>query len=197
MKIYTRTGDAGETGLFGGGRVQKHHPRVAAYGAVDEANACIGLAAAASDLPADLHARLLDVMSDLFDAGAALATPRASGEKLAARLDSRVDDGRVLELERFIDEVDAEVPPLTTFVLPTGTEAAARLHVARTVLRRAEREVTALLAVEPDAVDMVVVRYVNRLSDLLFSWARLCNHRRSVAGGQGDVPWRAKKVSER
>jgi cob(I)alamin adenosyltransferase len=191
VKIYTRTGDAGETGLFGGGRVKKHHARVAAYGAVDEANACVGLAAAAADLPAPLHARLVDVMSDLFDAGAALATPRAAGEKLAQRLDSRVDDARVAALEAFIDEVDAEVPPLTTFVLPSGTEAAARLHVARTVLRRAERAITALLEEEPDAVDLVVVRYVNRLSDLLFSWARLCNHR----AGRGDVPWQAKKVS--
>lgn len=190
MKIYTRTGDAGETGLFGGGRVKKHHPRVAAYGAVDEANAAVGLAAAAPDLPEALRARLLDVMSDLFDVGAALATPRAAGDRLAARLDSRVDDRRVSELERFVDEVDAEVAPLTTFVLPTGTEAAARLHVARTVVRRAERETTALLEDEGEgAVDLVVVRYLNRLSDLLFSWARLCNHR----AGTGDVPWRAKK----
>ncbi len=192
MKIYTRTGDAGETGLFGGGRVKKHHPRVAAYGAVDEANAAVGFAAAAPGLADVVKARLLDVMSDLFDLGAALATPSSQGAaaKLAVKLDSRVDDARVAELEGYIDEVDEVVPPLTTFVLPTGSEAACRLHLARTAVRRAEREVTSLVDVEgEDAVAPEHVRYVNRLSDLLFAWSRLANHE----AGVGDVPWRAKK----
>jgi cob(I)alamin adenosyltransferase len=187
MKIYTRTGDGGETGLFGGERVRKDHERVRAYGAVDEANSAVGVAAASPDLPAELAPLLYDVMSDLFDVGAELATPPAAGDKLGARLKSRVNDARIAELERFIDTVDAEVPPLTTFVLPSGADAAARLHLARAVVRRAEREIVAM----SDDVDVrpELLRYVNRLSDLLFSWARLCNHR----SGRGDVAWRAAK----
>jgi len=187
MKIYTRTGDTGETGLFGGERVTKDHPRVRAYGTVDEANSAIGFAAAASDLPASLKEPLFLIMSDMFDVGAELATPTAAGAKLEARMQSRVDDARATELEKLIDLVDAEVPPLTTFVLPTGTDAASRLHLARTAVRRAEREIVAL----PDdvVVRAALIVYVNRLSDLLFAWARLCNHR----AGQPDVAWRARK----
>lgn len=191
MKIYTRTGDTGDTALFGGQRVPKDHARVRAYGAVDEANSTVGLAAAAPDLPAELLPRLGEVMSDLFDVGAELATPPEAGEKLGARLVSRVDADRVAELERLIDAVDAEVPPLTTFVLPTGTDAAARLHVARSVVRRAEREIVGLpheLAGAVVRADVVV--YMNRLSDLLFAWARLANHR----AGRGDTAWLARKV---
>jgi cob(I)alamin adenosyltransferase len=187
MKIYTRTGDKGETALFGGARVRKDHARVRAYGSVDEANSAVGMAAAAPDLPAELHQRLLEVMSDLFDLGAELSTPPAADAKLGARLVTRVDAARVTELEAAIDAVDAEVAPLTTFVLPTGSDAAARLHVARAAVRRAEREVVAL----PEDVELreEVIVYLNRLSDALFAWARLCNHR----GGQGDIAWRARK----
>jgi cob(I)alamin adenosyltransferase len=188
MKIYTRTGDDGGTALFGGQRVRKSDPRVAAYGAVDEANAVVGVAAAAADLPAPLVDELRAVMSDLFDLGAELATPPADATRLQARLDSRIDDARVAALEAAIDDAFARCPPLSTFILPTGGEAAARLHHARTVVRRAEREVVAL-AVEVPVRSGVLV-YLNRLSDALFAWARFAAH----ANGTGDVPWQAKKA---
>ena len=186
-RIYTRTGDDGGTGLFGGQRVKKSHARVRAYGAVDEANSAIGVAASAADLPADLKEPLLLVLSDLFDLGAELATPPNDDEKLKSRLQSCIDLARVAELERAIDRVDDVVPPLTTFVLPTGSDAAARLHLARTVVRRAEREVVALADEVPLRTEVIV--YLNRLSDLLFSWARYANHKVGV----GDVAWRARK----
>jgi cob(I)alamin adenosyltransferase len=187
MKIYTRTGDEGDTALFGGERVKKSDARVAAYGTVDEANAVIGVAAAAPDLPASLAEELRAVMSDLFDLGAELATPPPSGDKLVGRLDSRVDDARVAALEAAIDDAFARCPPLSTFILPTGGEASARLHHARTVLRRAEREVVALSSTTPVRPGVIV--YLNRLSDALFAWARLAAH----ANGHGDVAWQAKK----
>lgn len=189
MKIYTRTGDDGGTALFGGERVKKNHARVQAYGAVDEANAAVGLAHNAPDLPAPLRDQLLLVMSDLFDVGAELATPPKDGEKLAARLTSRVDDDRVKALEHEIDQAMARCPPLTTFVLPTGGEASARLHFARTVVRRAERDVVGLVVDHDIAVRDAVVVYLNRLSDCLFAWARFAAN----ANGHGDVPWQAKK----
>lgn len=188
MKVYTRTGDDGETALFGGQRVAKDHPRVRAYGAVDSANASLGLAAAAS-LPDPLPERLLHLMSGLFDAGAELATPPEDDDKLIARLQTAVDDEAVRRMEAWIDEAEAELPPLKTFVLPTGTDGAARLHVARTEVRRAEREVVGLSTMQ--RVRPEVVRYLNRLSDLLFVWARLANHR----AGVGDVPWQPRKGS--
>lgn len=187
MKIYTKAGDDGGTALFGGERVKKDHPRVVAYGAVDEANAAIGLAHNAPDLPAPLAAQLLLVMSDLFDLGAELATPPAAGEKLEARLTSRVDETRIAALEAAIDDAMGRCPPLTTFVLPTGGEASARFHLARTVVRRAEREVVHLS--EHTIVRPAVLHYLNRLSDALFAWARFSAH----ASGHGDVPWQAKK----
>lgn len=185
MKLYTRGGDAGETALFGGSRVKKSHARVAAYGAIDEANAALGLARAAPDLPNDLTAPLDEVMSDLFAAGAELATPPAQQKKLGARFSSRLDARRIAELEAAIDAAVAETPPLTAFVLPTGTDAAARLHLARTVVRRAEREVVGLGA-RRVRVRKELLAYLNRLSDLLFAWARLCNAR----AGKPDVAWR-------
>lgn len=187
MKLYTRTGDDGGTALFGGERVQKDHERVRAYGAVDEANAAVGLAHCAPDLPVPLRPALLLIMSDLFDVGAELATPSAAGEKLQQKLQSRVDDARVKELEDAIDDATARCPPLTTFVLPTGGEAAARLHLARTVVRRAEREVVSLA--RGTELRAVVVVYLNRLSDLLFAWARFAAH----ANDHGDIPWQGKK----
>ncbi|HEY4219903.1 MAG TPA: cob(I)yrinic acid a,c-diamide adenosyltransferase [Myxococcota bacterium] len=187
MKIYTRTGDQGQTGLFGGERVAKDDARVRAYGAVDEASAAVGVACASADLPAELKPLLLDIMSDLFDVGAELATPPSALHKLGGKLDSSVNADRAAALERLIDAVDAEVPPLAAFVLPTGTDAAARLHVARTGVRRAEREIVSLARDASVRGDVIV--YVNRLSDLLFAWSRLCNHR----AGVGDIPWRARK----
>lgn len=189
MKLYTKTGDSGETGLFGGERVRKDHERVRSYGAVDEANSAVGMAAAAPDLPQALRLPLQEIMSDLFDVGAELATPSPAEDKLARKLVTRVDDKRVAELEKLIDDVEAEVPPLSTFVLPSGTDAAARLHFARTVVRRAEREIVTLMATVPVRGDVVI--YVNRLSDLLFAWARLANHR----AGAGDVAWSARKTT--
>ena len=188
MKLYTKTGDAGDTGLFGGERVRKDHERVRTYGTVDEANSAVGMAAAAPDLPPSLRAPLQEIMSDLFDVGAELATPPPAEGALARNLVTRVDAKRVAELEKLIDDVEVEVPPLTTFVLPSGTDAAARLHFARTVVRRAEREIVTLMASVPVRAEVVV--YVNRLSDLLFAWARLANHR----AGTGDVAWSARKA---
>jgi cob(I)alamin adenosyltransferase len=180
MKIYTRTGDAGETGLFGGARVAKTHPRVEAYGAVDELNACLGLAAAWSDAPA-LAERLSVVQARLFEVGADLATPP---ETKAAGWVPRVDPAWVAALEAEIDTMEAELPPLTQFILPGGSRAAATLHLARTVCRRAERRVLAARAAGED-VSEVVATYLNRLSDWLFVAARLANAR----SGVDDVPW--------
>lgn len=177
MKIYTRTGDDGTTGLFGGGRVSKADPRVDAYGTVDEANAALGWARAAG-LPASVDAVLATAQATLFDVGAALASPAPLGATPAPGAAADVAD-----LEAAIDALDAVLEPLKTFILPGGTEGAARLHVARTVVRRAERAVVDLAAREP--VDPAVVRYLNRLSDLLFVQARAANR----AAGRPDVPW--------
>ncbi|HYC76948.1 MAG TPA: cob(I)yrinic acid a,c-diamide adenosyltransferase [Planctomycetota bacterium] len=183
MSIATRTGDDGTTGLFGGARVPKDHRRVAAYGAVDELNACVGLARALP-LPPDLDAALRRVQNDLFDLGAELATPRA-GNPLADRVPpfsrEACDD-----LDRDLERYEAETPTLKTFVLPGGVEAACRLHAARVVCRRAEREVVALSHVDPTPPQCVT--YLNRLSDLLFVLARVANLREGVA----DVAWKAR-----
>jgi cob(I)alamin adenosyltransferase len=181
MKIYTRTGDAGETGLFGGGRVPKDHPRVAAYGDVDELSSAIGVARATA--PADAFDGLLDsVQRDLFAIGGHLATP--DPEKVAkALVKAALADDRVAEFERAIDAADAELPPLRAFVLPAGAPKAAALHLARTVCRRAERSVVHLAHAEP--VPELFLVYLNRLSDLLFTLARLANHR----DGAGDATW--------
>lgn len=180
-KIYTRTGDKGETGLFGGGRVPKTHPRVAAYGAVDELNAALGLAAASlSD--EEIAGRIATIQADLFALGAHLATPRAAGEAPHPYL-PELPHGRVAEFERWIDAADAELPELHAFILPGGVPGGAALHLARTVCRRAEREVVALA--QDEWVDPEIVVYLNRLSDLLFQFARLANHR----AGRGDTLW--------
>ncbi len=171
MKIYTKTGDAGETGLYGAERVVKAHPRVEAYGTVDEANSAIGLAR--SLLPEghpDLHELLERIQNALFDLGADLATRMGSPyEKNIARMDTQ----DVEELEEAIDRYMEESPPFRGFILPGGHPAAAALHLARTVVRRAERKVVALSREEP--VNPEVVRYLNRLSDLLFVLARVVN----------------------
>ena len=178
MKLYTRTGDTGETSLFGGTRARKDDPRVDAYGEVDELNAWLGLARASSIDP-DLAAELEQLQRDLFALGAQLADP---AEQIAARVTkAALADAEVTRLERLIDRVEAELPPLRRFILAGGAPAGAALHVARTVCRRAERRIVAL---DPPA-DPVLLRYVNRLSDLLFVLARVANHR----AGAPEIEW--------
>lgn len=181
MKIYTRTGDDGTTGLFGGGRVPKTSDRVAAYGTVDELNSVLGVARAAR-LTAECDEVLASVQRALFTLGAELACVPGKEEKLGLSL---LDAEESLALERAIDRAEQDLPPLTTFVLPGGSPAAAYLHLARTVCRRAERAVLAL--VEPAARRETVI-YLNRLSDLLFVLARRENHALGVA----DVPWEGR-----
>ncbi len=178
-RITTGGGDDGSTGLGDGSRVPKHHPRVEAYGTVDELNATIGLAIA-EGAPDDVLAILRRVQNDLFDVGSDLCVPGASDERL------RIDETYSQRLEGWIEEGTGRLEPLKSFVLPGGTPLAARLHVARTVARRAERRVSALLAWEheKERVNPEVLRYLNRLSDLLFVLARLANDE-----GRGDVAW--------
>ena len=193
MTIYTKTGDDGDTALFGGGRVPKNDRRVEAYGAVDELNSFVGLALTSitdTDTDADPDAAaaagvrrgLLLIQNDLFALGANLATPGGDDSRPRPKTPD-VPVARVAAMEEWIDQATEELPELRQFVLPGGTEAAAMLHVCRSVCRRAERAVVALGREEP--LDPGIVPYLNRLSDLLFVWARLENHR----GGQADVPW--------
>ena len=179
MKIYTRGGDAGETTLFDGTRVSKADPRVDAYGDIDELNAVLGLARAAG-VDAGLDARLERLQRDLFAIGARLADPavRVAGRAAKAALGA----GDVARLESWIDEAEADLKPLRRFILPGGSGAGSTLHLARTVCRRAERHIVGLGG---PAVDPEVVAYVNRLSDLLFVFARLANARAGVP----DVEW--------
>jgi cob(I)alamin adenosyltransferase len=170
MKIYTRTGDGGQTSLFGGARVSKADPRVDAYGEVDELNAWLGLVRS-STLDRDLDEAIVQLQRDLFAVGARLADPAS---KIAPRVaKAALQDVDVERLESLIDRLDGELPPLTRFILAGGSPAGAALHVARGVCRRAERR---MIALEP-AVDPVLIRYINRLSDLLFVMARAVNHR--------------------
>jgi cob(I)alamin adenosyltransferase len=181
MKIYTRTGDQGSTGLFGGGRVPKDDIRVEAYGDVDELNAVIGVARSVEMMPR-IDEVLVPIQRDLFAIGALLATP--DRDKMAQHLEkARIDEGRIAELERAIDQGDAELEPLKAFIIPGGTPKAAALHVARTVCRRAERHVVRLQH-EVELPPLAVI-YLNRLSDLLFVLARVLNRH---AGGS-DVLW--------
>ncbi|MEX2205945.1 MAG: cob(I)yrinic acid a,c-diamide adenosyltransferase [Myxococcota bacterium] len=181
MKIYTKGGDAGETSLFGGERVSKSAPRVCAYGDVDELNSVLGVAAAelAHD---DLLAMLRVIQSSLFDLGGELATPsvdeRQDERQERGKGVARVSERDILELEGWIDALETELTPLRNFVLPGGAKAAALLHLGRTVCRRAERNVIALSAQE--RVATILVKYLNRLSDLLFVMARVANRRADV-----------------
>lgn len=172
MKLYTRTGDTGETSLFGKARISKADARVDAYGEVDELGAWLGFVRT-HEIDPDLDEALLRIQRDLFALGAQLADP---SEKLSERLTKAfLADADVKRLEDLIDRLDAEVPPLSHFILSGGGPAGAALHVARTICRRAERRIVALAP----PVDAVLVRYVNRLSDLLFAMARATNHRSS------------------
>jgi len=178
MKIYTRTGDAGQTGLFGGGRVAKDDARVAAYGEVDELNATLGVARAAGLGTLDPWCQ--ELQEELFTLGAMLATPRGT------RADAHIPHVReewVAAMESRIDALQGELPAQTHFILPGGTPASAALHHARTVCRRAERSVVPLF--RDGQVDEVTLRFLNRLSDFLFVLARAANHRAGVK----DVPW--------
>jgi cob(I)alamin adenosyltransferase len=185
MKIYTKTGDRGETGLYGAERVPKDHPRVEAYGTVDEANSAIGVARAAlGEAHPDIQADLEYVQNALFDLGADLAT-RYGGpyEKNLARIDAE----DVARLEALIDRYQEEAPKFTGFIHPGGHAAAAALHLARTVVRRAERRVVELMHAEE--VNAEAMRYLNRLSDLLFTLARVVNQRE----GFHEERWLVKK----
>jgi cob(I)alamin adenosyltransferase len=179
MKIYTKTGDAGTTGLFGGARVSKASERVASYGEIDELNSVIGLARA-HGLESRKNNWLARIQSELFDLGAELSTVQEKQGSVAQFLLVEDDIGK---LEAAIDELETELTPLKSFVLPGGSASASALHLARTVCRRAERSLVALAASEP--VRPEVLRYVNRLSDLLFVMARSANRDE----GLPDVPW--------
>ena len=181
MKIYTRTGDSGTTALFGGARVTKSHPRIDAYGTVDETNTVMGLARAHfKDQPghATLDPLLARIQDDLFVLGADLATPTDSKPVVP-----RIEAAHVAHLETAIDRLEEDLPPLKHFILPGGTPAAATLHLARTVCRRAERRTVDLAASEP--VNEQAIIYLNRLSDLLFVAARWANHQ----AGSAEMKW--------
>lgn len=183
MKIYTRKGDAGRTKLFGGLEVSKHDARVAAYGTLDELNASLGMALALDPGGALGTADLVRVQEDLFVLGSRLAAARPDREIERGTIPA-LNPERIADLEAWIDRLDEELPPLTAFVLPGGCSAGAQLHVARTVCRRAERKVTALIDDDPALSDNVIP-YVNRLSDLLFTLARAVNHN----AGQPETMW--------
>ena len=176
-KIYTRTGDAGLTGLGDNSRVPKHSARVAAYGSVDEANAAVGLARLHAE--GEMDAMLARIQNDLFDLGADLCTPE---EEAPAYPPLRVSEAQVERLEREIDRMNAELSTLRSFILPGGKPLAAYLHLARTVARRAEREITALAEREP--LNPSAIKYINRVSDHLFVSARVANDK-----GESDVLW--------
>lgn len=182
MKIYTKTGDAGETGLFGGARVSKASQRVTAYGEVDELNSTLGWARVILSHD-ELEGLLHQIQNQLFEVGAELASTPSRIEKGGL---PKIHEGNVETLERAIDKYEADLAPLTTFVLPGGSETAARFHIARTVCRRAERAVVALNVA--DEVREEISRYLNRLSDLLFVLARYANHSEGVP----DIPWKGQ-----
>lgn len=185
MRIYTRTGDQGQTMLIGGPRVDKDIARVEAYGTIDELNAVLGLVRS-EPLTAELDQVLARIQSELFEVGAEIASPDpvAMGTRT-------IGSPHVAALEGHIDRIAARLPPLREFILPAGTRPAALLHVARTVCRRAERRLVTLLRQNPTEVSRVLVAYLNRLSDLLFVLARQANS----ASGQPDTPWRRSPPS--
>lgn len=179
--IYTRTGDDGTTGLVDGSRLPKHAARMEAIGAVDEVNAALGLAL--RELKGEAREHVFRIQNDLFDLGADLATPAAEDDDFApSEMVLRIIDSQVAWLEARIDALTAVLEPLTSFILPGGTEAAARLHIARTTTRRAERAMTAMAQV--DRVNPAALRYINRLSDYLFVLGRAAND-----GGAADIKW--------
>jgi cob(I)alamin adenosyltransferase len=180
MKIYTKQGDKGQTGLWGGQRVRKDSPRVTAYGTVDELNAHLGMARS-SAIDARLGEQLARIQNELFVLGSDLATP-GDDERIP-----RIQGEYITTMEQEIDQFESELEPLRQFILPGGTLAAAHLHLARTVCRRAERELVTLLADEGEPVNEQALPYLNRLADWLFVAARVANARAGVA----DVPWQS------
>jgi cob(I)alamin adenosyltransferase len=182
-KIYTRTGDGGDTGLATGERMKKYAPRVEAYGEVDETNACIGLVRLHTAGDATLDPILARIQNELFDLGADLATPEREGKALGWE-PLRIVQSQIDRLEQDIDQLNAELAPLTSFILPGGTPAAASLHLARTVCRRAERVATRLSDQDDERVGAAALKYLNRLSDLLFVMARYTNGK-----GAAEVLW--------
>lgn len=180
MKIYTKTGDDGQTGLFGGPRVPKDHPRIEAYGTVDELNAVLGVARSfgASN---EVDLLLEQIQNQLFDLGAELATPDAKQRGMI-----KIGQRQVAELETAIDRFEADLPALQQFILPGGTLVATHLHLARTVCRRAERRLLSLTTHTDEVISPSLLIYLNRLSDLLFVLARAAN----AAAGVADVPWK-------
>ncbi len=182
-KIYTRTGDDGTTALVDGSRRPKHDDRIAAYGAVDEANAALGLAQLHSE--GDMQALLTRLQNDLFDLGADLATPEEATPKFEPL---RISENQVARLEQEIDHLNAELAPLNSFILPGGSACAAYLHLARATLRRAERHISALIHEAGEPVNPHALQFTNRASDLLFVAARTAN-----AKGENDILWVAGK----
>ncbi|TWU65113.1 Cob(I)yrinic acid a,c-diamide adenosyltransferase [Crateriforma conspicua] len=180
VKIYTRSGDGGSTGLFGGPRVEKDDVRIEAYGTVDELNAVLGWSRSAG-LPEAIDGQIENVQSELFSLGAELATPEPDKHGLRV-----IGSDHIERLETWIDDAERSLPELKSFILPAGDEASTRLHIARGVCRRAERRVVSLRRHVGDAISEDLVIYLNRLSDFLFVQARAANHRT----GQGDQPWR-------
>jgi cob(I)alamin adenosyltransferase len=183
MKIYTRKGDAGETGIWGGRRVNKDEARIEAIGSVDECNAAIGLALSDKGVPDEVAGPLAAVQATLFVVGSELMAPEREGSGASV---PRLTEKHVTQLETVIDDLDARLPELRNFILPGGTPATAHLHVARAVCRRAERRVVALGHAEENVGEHVLA-YLNRLADLLFVVARYVNH----AAGVDDVIWRS------
>lgn len=179
MKIYTKTGDNGQTGLFGGPRVSKDHPRIEAYGTIDELNAALGWARA-EQLPPPIEACLAAVQNELFAIGSELATPKPAEKGMIL-----LNDQHVAQLEQAIDALEANLPPLTQFILPAGSRAAAALHMARAICRRSERRVISLASLPEVDVSPRIIHYLNRLGDYLFVAARAANH----SAGIPDVPW--------
>jgi cob(I)alamin adenosyltransferase len=188
MRIYTRTGDTGETGLIGGQRVPKDDPRVEAYGTVDELNAVLGVARGYLRDQPELDALLERIQNELFDIGAELASP----PERAAQFQT-IEERHITAMEEAIDRFEEELSPLRQFILPGGTQAAAYLHLARTVCRRAERQVVRLS--HSSTVNAAIIKYLNRLSDLLFVMARVANHRAGVEDVKwGEPGWRRKRA---
>jgi cob(I)alamin adenosyltransferase len=185
MKIYTRTGDSGDTGLFAGPRVRKDDVRIEAYGTVDELNAVLGLARC-EPLPPEIDGVLERVQSELFSVGAELATPEPGKHGMML-----IGDGHCTALEQAIDELEAALPPLKNFVLPGGSRGAALLHLARGVCRRAERRIVTLAHTPGHEVSPAILRYLNRLGDYLFVAARFANRR----AGAVETPWRKPAIS--
>ncbi len=182
MKIYTKGGDAGLTGLVGGMRVPKDDHRIQTYGTLDELNAVVGIVLSDEELPSEIRVCLFRLQNELFQLGAELATPSGSALALSCIQSFHVD-----AIEKEIDAMQLELPPLKTFILPGGTHGSAWVHFARTVSRRAERELVAFNRVDP--VRPVILQYLNRMSDYLFVIARYLNHLSQVS----DIPWIAPK----